>query len=249
MDTFDLLCDSGKQMLNNADTMGHILSSEESTSQLKKILKEYEDYKKRLSLQESAEKEQAAKKDTSSFIEMIAGFFKSLFGATPEKGKKKAPAGPGSVSAPAGAKQALAGDSKEVLKKIRETRSKIVPLSSFIELNDENNYQIDSIIDELRKKNQKTVIPIYNARKNLYPQRSKKYLIPDVEYLMIDPDIIQSPDYIRGFTDAIAGEKIKDETIPAAAVLTIERYLLTLYRQKKAQMKRKDQKKEGEEEQ
>jgi hypothetical protein len=51
----------------------------------------------------------------------------------------------------------------------------------------------------------------------------------DIEYLMVAPDIIASPESIRNFTDSLAGYKLKDETIPARGILTIENYLLTLY--------------------
>ena len=108
-----------------------------------------------------------------------------------------------------------------------------------VELVPENESRIDNIIEELRSNNLKIVIPIYNARTVLYPIRSQKYLIPDVEYLMVKPDIIQSPETIREFTDAITREKIKDEIIPGSAIIAVEKYLLTLYRQKRAQMLRK----------
>jgi hypothetical protein len=42
----------------------------------------------------------------------------------------------------------------------------------------------------------------------------------------------------------LAGEKIKDETIPHSALMSVEKYLLTLYRQKRAQMKRNTVKKQ-----
>ena len=244
MKTFEMLCDAGKNLLNYEDSLKPLLSTDEAVSRLKKIIKEYEDYKKRQIIQESMEKEQVSKKEKTSFFGIIASFIQSLFGVSSKSAQKKT-AEPASSQ---GVKHAITREAKDIIQKIRETRSKISALSNYIELSDENNFHIDSIIDELRSRNLKTVIPIYNARKCLYPQRSRKYLISDVEYLMVDTDIIQGPDSIRSFTDSLGGEKIKDETMPPAAIMTVERYLLTLYRQKRAQMKRKEQKEQKKDE-
>ena len=61
----------------------------------------------------------------------------------------------------------------------------------------------------------------------------------DIEYLMVDPTIIHSPEEIRAYSDSLAGFKLKDETLPGKAILTIEKYLLTLYRQRKAKKLKK----------
>lgn len=73
----------------------------------------------------------------------------------------------------------------------------------------------------------------------LYPVKSHEILMADIEYLMVDPDIIQSSESIREFTDSLAGYKLKDETIPGKGILTVENYLLTLYRQKKVKKLKK----------
>jgi hypothetical protein len=61
----------------------------------------------------------------------------------------------------------------------------------------------------------------------------------DIEYLFVDSDIIRSPEEIRAFTDSLAGYKLKDEIIPGRGIMTIENYLLTIYRQNKAKKLRK----------
>ena len=94
-----------------------------------------------------------------------------------------------------------------------------------------------------KKQTIEIVIPIYNARKVLYPNRSQQYLIPDMEYIMVNPDVIQSPEMIREFTDSLAGEKIKDEKVSGQAILTIEKYLMSLHTQKKVQMMKKSKSK------
>ncbi len=91
------------------------------------------------------------------------------------------------------------------------------------------------MINDLREHNVKVVVPVYNARKTLYPKRSQKLIIPDVEYLLVSPDVCRSPDEIRAFADSLAGLKLKDEPVPGTAIMSIEKYLLTVYRQKRAQ--------------
>jgi hypothetical protein len=95
------------------------------------------------------------------------------------------------------------------------------------------------IINDVRKLNIKIVIPVYNARKVLYPNRSQQYLISDMEYLLINPEVGQTAESVREFTDSLAGEKIKDEKLSAQAILGIEKYLMAIITQKKAQMLRK----------
>ena len=72
----------------------------------------------------------------------------------------------------------------------------------------------------------------------LYPQRSKKYLLSDVEYLMIDPDVAVSPDVIRNYIDSISGYKLKEDSLSGSALFNIEKYLMSIYRQNRAKMKR-----------
>ena len=114
-----------------------------------------------------------------------------------------------------------------------------MPLSSFIDLLPANEPEIETIINDIRKLNIKIVIPMFNARRALYPNRSVQYLIPDIEYLLINPDVVQSPEAVREFTDSLYGEKVKDEKLMGPAIITIEKYLLGMYNQKKAQMMRK----------
>lgn len=238
LDTFEMLCDTGRELVNAPSLAETILPPGDSIDRLKKIIKDYDDYRKRLSIQENIEKDRESQKEKGSIIGAIIGFFKSLFAGSPKANRKK----PQESASTTVIKRTITKESQDIMQKIRSTSAKILPLSNFLTLTDENDFLIDSIIDELRNTNTKTVIPVYNARKILYPQRSKKLLIPDTEYLMVDPDLIQNPDIIRSFTDSLAGEKIKDETITPSAIIHVEKYLLTLYRQKRAQMKRKESK-------
>jgi hypothetical protein len=122
---------------------------------------------------------------------------------------------------------------------IKNSTAKIIPLSSYIDLLPANEPEIETIINDTRKLNLKIVIPMYNARRVLYPNRSQQYLLPDIEYLMVSPEVSQAPETIREFTDSLYGEKLKDEKLLGPAIITIEKYLMSLYTQKKAQRMRK----------
>jgi hypothetical protein len=111
-------------------------------------------------------------------------------------------------------------------------------LSDLIELKPENEPKIEQTIRELRENNLKIVVPIYNARQVLYPIRSKKYLMADVEYLMIDPDAAKSPETIRDFIDEITGFKFKEDVISGNALFSIEKYLFSINRQNRAKKRR-----------
>ena len=85
------------------------------------------------------------------------------------------------------------------------------------------------------------VIPIYNARTTLYPKRSGKLLMSDVEYLLVPPQVIKSIDTISEYINSIVGTKLKDEPIPNRGLVAVEKYLRILHRQRRAsQMRKKD---------
>jgi len=92
----------------------------------------------------------------------------------------------------------------------------------------------------MRENALRIVIPVYNAREVLYPKRSLKLLMPDTEYLLAPVDSARSPESIRKYTDTLVGFKIKDEVMPARAIMAVEKYLLTHYRQKRAQMLKRE---------
>jgi hypothetical protein len=81
---------------------------------------------------------------------------------------------------------------------------------------------------------------VYNARKTLYPKRSKKYIIADVEYLLIDPDFADSPESINEYIDLITGFPLKEDTISGNALYTIEKFLLSEYKHNKLKQKRRN---------
>ncbi len=108
-----------------------------------------------------------------------------------------------------------------------------------MDITDENESEVNEIIEELRDTGLKIVIPIYNARKVLYPRRSQKLLIPDIEYILVSPVVIRSYDAIKEFCDSLVGKKLNGEIIPSTGIIAIEKYLYTLYRQKRNLMMKK----------
>jgi len=135
-------------------------------------------------------------------------------------------------------KKIISKDTRNLYAKIKDNTAPLIPLSEYIEIKAENEKQIDLVINELRNSNLKIIIPIYNSDKTLYPIRSQKFLIPDSEYLLVDPEIIESPELIRGFSDQLTGFKLKGETLTGVAIILIEKYLLTLHRQNKKTMRK-----------
>lgn len=201
---------------------------------LREIVEDYENQKKRKTLERDLEKQvTGVRKEKISLFRRILNFIKSIF-----RGKKtiqKADVDRRALKRPVFTKQ-----TRQVYKKIANTARPLIPLSEIIELIPDNDPMIDDIINELREQNEKIVIPVYKARRILYPKRSKKLLIPDVEYLLVSTQTIRSYESIREFTDSLYGSKIKDEIIPHSAISVIEKYLLSLYHQRRTQALKKE---------
>ncbi|PKL37561.1 MAG: hypothetical protein CVV44_14530 [Spirochaetae bacterium HGW-Spirochaetae-1] len=231
----DLLCDVGSEMLLSGQLARTMLGNENGTQRIRQMIREYEDFKNRE--KEEAAAEQEIEEEHESVIKKIVSFFTSLFSR--RESHEEAMSVPGTRASGKRKKSAMSRATKDLYGQIKTRNAPIIALSDYLELAPDNETKVDTIINEIRQNNLKIVIPIYNARTVLYPVKSQDYLISDIDYLMVDPDIIQTPELIREFTDSLAGYKIKDEAIPGRAILNIENYLLTLYRQKRAQKLRK----------
>ena len=201
---------------------------------LREIVEDYDNQKKRKTLERDLEKQVTeVRKERVSLFRRILNFIKSIF-----RGKRaiqQAELDRRTLKRPVFTKQ-----TRQVYKKIANTARPLIPLSEIIELIPDNDPMIDDIINELRDQNEKIVIPIYKARRVLYPKRSQKLLIPDVEYLLVSTQTIRSYESIREFTDSLYGSKIKDEIIPHSAISVIEKYLLSLYHQRRTQALKKE---------
>ncbi len=233
MSLLDMLCSVGKSLLKSETNKLHILDNEDNINTLKTIIEEHDRSKNRTKQAGSEEVEEIPVKEypqKKSILRHIIDFIKSLFSRKKyyEESRRKT-----SKTASAKSSTGFSRETKDIYTKIRLMKDPLIPLSDFIEIIPENEVKIDRIIAELRGNNLKIVIPIYNARSVLYPKRSRKVLISDVEYLLVEPTVVNDPDTIREFTDSLAGFKFKDDTITPSAIVSIEKYLLTLYRQKR----------------
>ena len=232
----DILYGAALNLLNSSEKIDdYIKINSEKIQILKKILEDYNNFKNKIITNENlAAAPKQVKREKNIFkiiINAFIGFFASLFkfyakGELPEDYE-------GIDEIKTLKKKDISHETTKIYRKTINLKSPIIPLSDFIEIIPENDYLVNRIIKDMRENNLKIVIPIYNARKNLYPKRSQKLLISDIEYLLIAPEKAKVPESIREFTDSLVGQKLKDETIPSSAIVAIEKYLLTLYRQRK----------------
>ncbi|PKL19367.1 MAG: hypothetical protein CVV49_00730 [Spirochaetae bacterium HGW-Spirochaetae-5] len=234
--TADMLTEAGNRIVEKEPNAIRLFGSSENVQKLKQLINEYLDFKKTLIALRNANKNNAEAPSGSSFLARIANSIIMLF-TRKEKNYVMNP----EKKAGAKAKKTKAGistETRDLYKEISMRRSPLLPISDFIEIKPDNESKIEKLITEMRSNNLKIIIPIYNARQMLYPQRSKKYLLSDVEYLMIDPEIAVSPDVIRNYIDSISGYKLKEDSLSGSALFNIEKYLMSIYRQNRAKMKR-----------
>jgi hypothetical protein len=238
-DEFTILCNAGKNLLQSEEMVKSVLGMEENIKKLEKLIEEYEGYQKSISIDSMIVREEKTLRKKRSILAAISDFLRGLFDLRRERASLKS-AKEGFESAHRfSSKPSISKEVKSIIYRIKNSPGKIIALSNYIDLFPVNEESIEAIIDNIRQINLKVVIPIYNARKVLYPNRSQQYLIPDIEYIMVDPEVLQSPESIREYTDSVAGEKVKDEKLPSVAILNIEKYLMSLYNQKKIQMRGK----------
>ncbi len=232
---YTILCNAGKNMLESAKSLKDFALKEEEADKLRQLIQEYDDYQKSIAVDSMMAKEARAPKKKRSILSAITEFLYSLFsfrkdGTGASLSDMRDDYTPSSQPS---SKVEVSEELKSILYRIKNAQGKIAALSNYIEILPANESNIDELINDIRRLNIKIVIPIFNARKTLYPKRSQQYLISDVEYLLVEPEVIQSAESIREFTDALAGEKIKDEKVPPIAILNIEKYLLNMHKQKK----------------
>jgi len=243
---FELFCNAGKHLLLNEDEALKLLKSQDNLNTLKKIIGDNDAYQ--LKMKQTIEEVETIE-EKSSLIKRIIVVILSIFTGKNSSVYKKgyssqSEASYHEASTETGAskhkkKRVMSSEARDLFTKIQSSRSMIAPLSDHIELIPENEIKVDALIQELRAHKVKIVIPIFNARKNLYPIRSRNLLIPDVEYLLVDPEITKTPDEIRNFTESLTRVKVKDETIPNNTLFNIEKYLMNIHRKNRAVSKKK----------
>lgn len=236
--SLEILCNAGRELLLSDERTSLIMENDENTASLRQLIKEYDEHIKQVNARETAAREKpvSAKK---SIFSRIMSFILSLFRGRKlsndfgRESRQWQEQERGHVTA------TLTGPARSLYEKIRENSARIIPLSNYVEYRPENQHKIDRIIQELRDHNLKIIIPVYDAPAALYPKKSSKVLIPDVEYLLVNPEIAQTPESIREFTLSLEGYKLKDEIIPGRGILLIENYLLTICRQRKASARKR----------
>jgi len=234
--TTDMLTEAGNNILKKEQTALKLFTNEDSIQKLRLLINEYQDFKRSLIAMRNASKSDSEEKTGASFLARIANSIIMLF-TKKEKNYALNPAKKGSVRAKK-TKTEISSETRDLYKEISLRKSPLLPISDFIEIKPDNESKIEKLITEMRSNNLKIIIPIYNARQMLYAQRSKKYLLSDVEYLMVDPEKASSPESIRDYIDSITGYKLKEDTISGSALFSIEKYLMSIYRQNRAKMKR-----------
>ncbi|HSV95346.1 MAG TPA: hypothetical protein VLM75_00270 [Spirochaetota bacterium] len=231
----EILYRAARTILSSLDKKADLRLSGEDLEKLKSLIAEYEEHLKKLHHREEAARRAEWRVEKPGLFTRIINFFKRLFGGRERKTVKS-----DTTPAAAHAQAAPPREARQVYKKLAAKTGPILALSDFIELVPENDMLVDHLIQDMRENSLRIVIPIYNAREVLYPKRSLKLLMPDTEYLLVPAESVRSPETIRKYTDTLVGFKIKDEAIPARAIMVVEKYLLTHYRQKRAQMLKRE---------
>jgi len=226
---------SGNKLIESKEDLNLLIDSDSEIELLKQLLERYknESLKKQKNQEPEVHHEEII--ESESILSLISNYIKSLFSGKDKTKKTKK----NTVTLNKKKKNLQFADHTiSIYNKIKNSSSILIPISNYLEIKSENEKKLDEILDEIRSKNLKTIIPIYNARTTLYPDKSRKLLIADTEYLLADPEIIKSPEIIRKFSDQITGHKLKDEVIPGNTILVIEKYLLTIFRQNRMRRKK-----------
>ena len=234
---------AARQILTSASPKETVGGSETELSRLMRLVDEYEAMQKRKTIQtETVRQTPVRPVRKRPLIVRIISFLTSMFSTFPSDYDEADYAGASeSPHDMPHEKREPRKETQEIYVKAKQKRGPIVPLSDLIELNPENEPMVQRIISELRDNNMRIVIPIYNARTTLYPKRSGKLLMSDVEYLLVPPQVIKSIDTISEYINSIVGTKLKDEPIPNRGLVAVEKYLRILHRQRRAsQMRKKD---------
>jgi hypothetical protein len=239
----DLLYKSARQILHYSNAQAFV-GSEQDVLRLSRLSDEYEAYIKKMTVESEMHRAvEQTPAGSGSIIRKILSFFASLFtGGSGKSGVYEDHAMDDALPIPDTHEKMEPGrETKEINEKAAARRGPVVALSDLIEFKPDNENLINRIITELRANNMRLVVPIYNARSILYPKRSSKLLMSDVEYLLVPIQVIKSMDTISEYLNSLMGYKLKDEIIPGNALLAIEKYLRIIYRQRRSsQVRKKD---------
>ncbi|TAL33266.1 MAG: hypothetical protein EPN93_14640 [Spirochaetes bacterium] len=239
LNSLDILCRVSRGILSSTERRRELQYTDEDAAKLKGLAEAFDAWQKQKQEKEKRQHEAqrvpaaGARPTSKSFIGAILDFFRSLFGG------KESPV-PRAREISTVAERPVAPHIKPYIRRTAESQAPLIPLSDMIELIPENDETVSQLIEEIREKNVRIVVPVYGARDVLYPKRSQKLLIPDIEYLLVPVDAARSPETVIAFTQSVEGTKVKDEVISTRAIIAIEKYLLKHYRQRRSQLIRRE---------
>jgi len=217
-----------------------IIGTSERLKTMNQLLREYDAFNKKVMSEKNDPllKKAESQKGGSIFVNIVTAVI-SLFSRKQPAPLEKSVPKTAQVHRVPGPRPTFSKETKDVYALIQARESALIPISDFIEIQPENESKLDQVISELRANNLKIVIPMYNARQVLYPVRSKKYLMSDVEYLLVDPEVAKSPEALGAYMESISGFKFKEDHITTNALFSIEKYLNSILRKNRAKAKRK----------
>ncbi len=230
-DQLAILYGAGCELLKSPEKASPLIGGA-NIQKLRLLKNEYEQWKRAVE-----EKMSISFDDIDShpegIVSRIVHALKSIFGS-----KRKKTQIPVKKNSSPAKKVKFSRETEDIRAAALSIKAPIFPVSELIDITPENQNTIDKLINELRSSGLKIVIPVYNSRTVLYPRKSQEILMADIEYLIAEPDAAESLESIREYVEKIAGSKLKDEQLPGRGIVTIENYLLALYRQKKARKRR-----------
>lgn len=254
----EILYSSSKEILNSDEIDKYLNCNKDTIANLKKLVEEFEDYLKEKSALEEISSIKSSTKEKKSFIQVIADIFKAIFGlfssskieSTEAYSSNSSHSKLGTSSSISGvreksssgniSKSAIMKETQTIYAKARSRSGPIIALSDILELSQENNVLIDKVIKEMRDNNLKVIMPVYGARKKLYPKRSQKIILADMEYLLIPIESIKTSESITSYVDSLVGFKMHDDILSGNMLIEVEKYLRTIHRQKRAQLLKRD---------
>jgi hypothetical protein len=242
----ELLYKTAKQVLHYSTAIIFI-GSEADVTKLSHLIDEYESYVKKMTVQaEMARASVSTPRRGRPLYLRILSFFSSIFSVFSKNDipEEEAIHDDQIIHHEAAEKIEPGRETKQIYEKANAKRGPIVALSDLIELTPDNEYLVSRIIQELRAGNMKIVVPVFNARSVLYPKRSSKLLMSDIEYLLVPLYVVKSLDQISEYINSLVGIKLKEEVIPGKALIAIERYLKVIYRQRRSSQVRKKEMRE-----
>ncbi len=234
-----VLYSAGRKALSNPDSLSILKTDRETVAALNGLLDEFDAYHKEKSFRHEVSSKDVSRPKKSVIKAILSGIF-SVFGLFKSRGDDDIDDEQPEISGVSAVKKPLSRESKDVYLKMKSRKDPILALSEFMEVTKENDTALDKIINDLRNHNLKVVIPIYNARQALYPKRSSKLLLPDIEYLVVPYSVINSSEAITAYIDSLLGYKLKEDVIPGNTLMLIEKYLKNMFYHSRKKAMRKN---------